>query len=236
MESVKEAKREPVKTEEVEKPKNEILVGETLPSREAVDEGVLPQRGSLEEPEEAEEAETDIIETVEGRVTNIDPYCTGMVTVNGVAFDAGSLDLTTVRIGDVVEVTYTKKKYGSRDVNVLESVGVFGSSQQSTRKEASPEEELSAAPQEAVEREEPPPEKKPLEEPEEAEIGVPKTIQGRVTDYEFCTDAVTVNGINFQPGSVDLTGIQVGDFVEVTYTQNKYGKVLESAVVIESRH
>lgn len=30
--------------------------------------------------------------------------------------------------------------------------------------------------------------------------------------------------------------IQIDDFVEITYTKNKYGKVLESIVVIETRY
>jgi len=79
-------------------------------------------------------------------------------------------------------------------------------------------------------------EEEPLEAPEEAEEDFPKTIQGTVTDYEHCTDVITVNGMSFQPGSVDLAGIHVGDFVEITYMKNKYGRALESILVIESKY
>jgi hypothetical protein len=245
----KEAKKESIKAEEVEKPKNEPLA-ETPMTQEAGQEGLLPQKWPLEEPEEAE---TDIIiKIVQGRVTNMDPECTGMVAVDGIGLDAGSLDLTGVRIGDVVEITYKEKKYGSRTVNVVESVEVIGSSQESTRMEIPAEEEPLGEPGEAVGWEEPteeeplgepegaverevPTEEKPSEESEEAETDVPKTMQGRA-DYEVCTGMFTVNGINFRPGFVDLTGIQTGDIVKITYTKNKYGLVLESLELIEWRH
>jgi len=116
-EAKKDSIKESIKTEEVEKPKNELLA-ETPMTQEAGQEGLLPQKWPAEEPEEAE---TDAIKTVRGRVTNIDPYCTGMVTVDGIGFDAGSLGFPEVQIGDVVEVTDTKNKYG----NVLESIVVI---------------------------------------------------------------------------------------------------------------
>jgi hypothetical protein len=227
----KRAKNEPIKAEEVEKLRNEFLA-ETPMTQEAGRENLLPQKWPLEEPEEAE---TDVItKTVQGRVTNMDPYCTGMVTVDGIGLDAGSLDLTGVRIGDVVEITYKQKKYGSRDVNVVESVDIIGSSQEGTRKEVPPEEEPSEESEEAVGWEELT-EEEPLEESEEAETDVPKTMQGRA-GYEVCTGMFTVNGINFDLGSVDLTGIQDDDIVEITYTKNEHGLVLESLELIERRH
>ncbi len=86
-------------------------------------------------------------------------------------------------------------------------------------------------------QEEPLPQKKPfVVETEEAEMYVLKTIQGRVTSIEdVCHDTlVYVDGYNIPTGYVDLTGIQIGDFVEVTYRKNKkYGdEVLESIIVL----
>lgn len=43
---------------------------------------------------------------------------------------------------------------------------------------------------------------------------------------------VYVDGYNLDAGSVDLTGIQIGDVVEVRYIKNKYGEVLESILVL----
>jgi len=223
-ESIKteEAKKESIKTQEARKLEN-LLLAETPMTQEAGQEGLLPQKSPSEE---GEETETDIIETVQGRVTNIDPYCTGMVAVDGIGFDAGSLDLTGVRIGDVVEITYTMQRHGKRKVKVVESIGIISSSQQSTVREVPPGEKPSG------ELEKP---KKPKEpkEPKEPEV-YPKTMQGRA-DYEVCTGMFTVNGINFLSGSVDLTGIQPGDVVEITYTKNKYGLVLESLELVERR-
>ncbi|MBW1676040.1 MAG: hypothetical protein JRF30_07290 [Deltaproteobacteria bacterium] len=50
----------------------------------------------------------DVLKTMQGRVTGIDLICTDtVVTVDGVHLDAGSVDLTGIQIGDVVEVRYT---------------------------------------------------------------------------------------------------------------------------------
>jgi hypothetical protein len=267
-----EAKKTSIKTEE---PQEDEVFAEAPVTQQAVQEEVLRQQWPLEEPEEVE---TDTVKTLQGRVTNIDADCTGMLAVDDIGFDAGSVDLTGIRIGDVVEVTYRRKKYGKRDVNVLESIAVFDSLQQRTGHEVTPEEEplrelaealeweksteegVSGEPATEGEREgstqeeplrapgqvigsEANPKEKPQEEsgealeaPEERETDLPRTVQGSVTDYEHCTDTVAVDGIPFQPGSVDLEGIQIGDFVEITYTKNKYGKVLESIVVIERRY
>lgn len=224
----KEVEKGSIRTQEVEKQKNEPFA-ETSMTQKAVKEGHLPQEWPSEEPEEDE---TDTITSVQGRVTNIDPYCTGMITVDGIGFDAGSLDLTGVQDGDVVEITYTKQKHGKRKVNVVESVGVIHSSQQTT--EVSTEEEPLREPEEVVERKGPT-EEIPIEESEKAEPDVyPKTMQG-LAGYEECTGMFTVGGINFHPGSVDLTGIQDGDIVKITYTKNEHGLVLESLELIERR-
>jgi len=65
-------------------------------------------------------------------------------------------------------------------------------------------------------------------------MDVLKTRQGRVTGIEvICNDTVVyVDGYNLDAGSVDLTGIQIGDVVEVRYIKNKYGEVLESILVL----
>lgn len=65
-------------------------------------------------------------------------------------------------------------------------------------------------------------------------MDVLKTRQGRVTVIEvICMDTVVyVDGYNLDAGSVDLTGIQIGDVVEVRYIKNKYGEVLESILVL----
>jgi hypothetical protein len=295
-----EARKTSIKTEE---PQEDEVFAEAPMTQRAVQEERLPEQWPSEEPEEVE---TDIVKTLQGHVTNIDADCTGMLAVDDIGLDAGSVDLTGILIGDVVEVTYRRKKYGKRDVNALESVEVLDSSHQRMGQEVQPEEEPLresaealawvesteeesaaepapegkreestgeeplTAPGQVMEREANPKEKpqegseealkreglteEELEEPEEAgaregptaeealevpeelETDLPRTVQGSVTDYEHCTDTVTVNGIPFQPGSVDLTGIQIGDFVEITYTKNKYGKVLESIVVIERRY
>ncbi|MCK4486455.1 MAG: hypothetical protein KAU38_06820 [Desulfobacterales bacterium] len=112
----KEAKKEFIKTEEVEKLKNEPLA-ETPMSQEAGQEGLLPQKWPLEEPEETE---TDIIKTVQGPVTNYD-CCLDMVIVDGMVFKLGSVDLTGIRIGDFVEITYTENRHGK----ALESITVI---------------------------------------------------------------------------------------------------------------
>lgn len=119
--SNKEAKRESIKAEQVENVKKEALPEPPI-TQKAVQEELLPQKEPFVEPEEAE---TDIIETVQGRVTGIELICTDMmVMVDGIHLDAGSVDLTGVQIGDVVEVTYLKKKYAKfvESILVLEPV------------------------------------------------------------------------------------------------------------------
>ena len=42
-----------------------------------------------------------------------------------------------------------------------------------------------------------------------------------------------VDGIHLDAGSVDVTGIQIGDVVEVTYLKMKYAKFVQSIEVLE---
>ncbi|MBW1676039.1 MAG: hypothetical protein JRF30_07295 [Deltaproteobacteria bacterium] len=119
--SNKEAKRESIKAQEVEKVKKEALPKPPI-TQKAVQEELLPQKEPFEE---LEEAETDIIETVQGRVTGIELICTDMIVmVDGIHLDAGSVDVTGIQIGDVVEVTYLKMKYAKfvQSIEVLEPV------------------------------------------------------------------------------------------------------------------
>jgi len=151
-----EAKRESIKAQEVEKVKKEALPEPPI-TQKAVQEELLPQKEPFEEPKEAE---TDIIETVQGRVTGIELICTDMmVMVDGIHLDAGSVDLTGIQIGDVVEVTYKKKKYAKfvESIEVLEPV----------EDKLLPQKEPLQEPEESVEWEVLT-EKAPLEEPAKA--------------------------------------------------------------------
>jgi len=100
---------------------NKEAKGESIKAQPEPQE-LLPQKEPFEEPGEAE---TDIIETVQGRVTGVELVCTDMVVmVDGIHLDAGSVDVTGIQIGDVVEVTYLKMKYGKfvQSIEVLEPV------------------------------------------------------------------------------------------------------------------
>ena len=44
-----------------------------------------------------------------------------------------------------------------------------------------------------------------------------------------------VDGIHLDAGSVDETGIQIGDVVEVTYRETKSGNVLHSIEILQER-
>lgn len=209
----KEAKRESIKAGEV--------VPEPPITQKAVQEEPLPQKDPFVEPEEAE---TDVIETVQGRVTDIGVTCTDMmVFVDGKQLEAGSVDLTGLHIGDLVEVTYLKKKY----TKIVQSIQVLEPAERKLPPPKKPE--PLQEPEEAVESEE-----EPLEEPDEAEMDVLKIMRGRVTSIEvICNDTVVfVDGYNLNAGSVDLTGVQIGDLVEVRYIKNKYGEVIESILVL----
>ena len=119
--SNKEAKWESIKAQEVEKVKKGALPEPPI-TQKAVQEALLPQKEPFEEPEEAQ---TDIIKTLQGRVTGVELVCTDMVVmVDGIHLDAGSVDVTGIQIGDVVEVTYLKMKYAKfvQSIEVLEPV------------------------------------------------------------------------------------------------------------------
>ena len=119
--SNKEAIRGSIKAQELEKVKKEALPEPPI-TQKAVQEELLPPKDPSEEPEEAE---TYKIKTLQGRVTGVELVCTDMVVmVDGIHLDAGSVDVTGIQIGDVVEVTYVEKKYGKfiESIEVLEPV------------------------------------------------------------------------------------------------------------------
>ena len=112
-------------------PKMEALPEiETLQEpKQAVKEEILPlpQEQPLEEPGKAEPVIMEpIMEErviIQGPVTNMDP-CTQSIMVGNTDVDISHLDLPmyqTFKIGDVVEVTYIKRKYG----NVMESFEIL---------------------------------------------------------------------------------------------------------------
>ncbi|MGQ9570472.1 MAG: hypothetical protein ACUVUQ_06455 [Thermodesulfovibrionales bacterium] len=56
--------------------------------------------------------------------------------------------------------------------------------------------------------------------------------QGEVTIIDWCSGTVFIGDVPFNVGSLDLTGIQTGDRVEVTYRDTNKGRVIESINVI----
>lgn len=115
------ARKECLKAQEVEKVEKEALLEPPI-TKKAVEEQLSPQKEPFKEPEEAE---TGIIETIQGRVTGFELVCTDMiVVVDAIRLDAGSVDVTGIQIGDVVKVTYLKKKYAKfvQSIEVLEPV------------------------------------------------------------------------------------------------------------------
>lgn len=208
----KEAKKEPIKTEQVEEPKDEVIAEVPVTQQWA--------------PDEPEEVELDIVKTLQGVVTDYDP-CIQLLTVEGFFFDTGPVDLTGIRAGDVVKAHYIEKKLGRRKVNVLKSLELIAASQQRTAQSVIPDEEPFREPQEQEENEEFT-EEEPLSEPGELETDIRNTMQGRVTDNDPCIQLFTVEGLHFDPGTVDLRGIGPGDYVEITYTEKQHGNVLDS--------
>jgi hypothetical protein len=54
-------------------------------------------------------------------------------------------------------------------------------------------------------------------------------VQGKVNIIDWCSREVFIDDVPFDMGSLDLVGIvDMGDRVEVTYTDTKQGKVIES--------
>jgi hypothetical protein len=53
-------------------------------------------------------------------------------------------------------------------------------------------------------------------------------IQGKVTIIDWCSRTVYIDDVLFNMGSLDLTGIETGDRVKLTYEDTRQGKVIES--------
>ena len=118
----------------------------TRGEKKGVKEEALPEIETLQEPKQAvkeeilplpqeqplggpRKAETVIMEplqervTIQGPVTSMDP-CTQSIMVGNTDVDISHLNLPmykTFKIGDVVEVTYIKRKYG----NIMESFEIL---------------------------------------------------------------------------------------------------------------
>ena len=163
--------------------------------------------------------------------------------LDGQWYNSGSEDLTGIRIGNLVEVTYPKKKI-ARGLTLISSIEVLGLSEEDTEDESVLLKERLQRRKQAREAEVQT-EDKPVEEIEEAGTGELRTMEGRVRGLDPDLAVIVVDGITFEAAfydasglqipSVDLTGIHIGDVVRVTYTKEKYGKVVESIEVIERR-
>ena len=216
----KEAKKESIKTEKVEEPKDEVVAEVSVP-QEVVEEEQGPQQSP---PDEAEEAELDVVKTLQGTVTISDPCMQGL-TIGGFDFDTGPVDVSGIRDGDVVKAHYIEKKLGWRKINVLKSLELIAASQQSTAERIMPQ------------RKESP--RRAAAQQEEAEDAMLKeeepryTMEGRVTALDHCFPVIEVEGLEFYMGNGNVSGVQSGDYVEITYIKRQNGNVLDSIEVIE---
>ncbi|MGB9714794.1 MAG: hypothetical protein ACPL1G_00050 [Thermodesulfovibrionales bacterium] len=60
-------------------------------------------------------------------------------------------------------------------------------------------------------------------------------IQGEITLIDWCLGTVFIGDRSFNMGSIDMTGLETGDRVEVIYRETNKGRVLESINVIRQR-
>jgi hypothetical protein len=161
---------------------------------------------------------------LQGTVTNCDP-CIQLLTIGGFEFDTGPVDVSGIRDGDVVKAHYMEKKLGRRKINVLKSLELIAASQQRTAETIIPE------------RKEGP--RRAAAQQEESEDAILKeeepryTIQGRVTACDHCFAEIEVEGLHFDTGNANVSGVQSGDYVEITYMERPNGNVLHSIKVIE---
>ena len=239
--SPKEAKKEGVKTEEAEKPVKEMATEKPV-SEEAVQQEVVAQKKQIYV--ESEENKKDIVEveTLQARVTGIDPDME-MIMLDGQWYNSGSEDLTGIRIGNLVEVTYPKKKI-VKGLTLISSIRVLGLPEEETEDESVLLKERLQERKQAREAEVQT-EDEPVEEIQEAGAGEPRIMEGRVMGLDPDLAVIMVDGITFEAASYDSTGLQtilidlsafqVGDVVRVTYTREKHGNMAESIEVIERR-
>jgi hypothetical protein len=212
--------KEAKKNEKVEEPKDEVVAEVSVP-QEVVEEEQGPQQSP---PDEAEEAELDVVKTLQGTVTNCDPCLQGL-TIGSFDFDAGRVDVSGIRDGDVVKAHYMEKKLGWRKINVLKSLELIAASQQSTAERIMPQRKESPR-RAAVEQEEAEDEMLKEEEPR-------YTMEGRVTALDYCLPVIEVEGLHFDTGNANVSGVSSGDYVEITYIKRQNGNVLDSIKVIE---
>jgi hypothetical protein len=214
---------------------------------EAAKKAIVPQKKTeaLEEPEQ-ESVEVPEVETLQARVTGIDPDME-MVMLDGQWYNSGSLDLSGIRIGNLVEVTYPKEKI-ARGLTLISSIRVLGLPEESGEGEEGFEQERAHRLRERLrERMEAglQTEAEPLEERQKAGAGEPQVMEGRVTVIDPDLAVIVVDGVTFQAASYDPTGLQTplfnltwfqtGDVVRVTYTKEKRGNMAESIELIEPR-
>jgi hypothetical protein len=57
-------------------------------------------------------------------------------------------------------------------------------------------------------------------------------VQGKVTIIDWCSRTVFIDNAPFNMGSLDLTGVETGDRVKLTYRDTGQGKVIESIYVL----
>jgi hypothetical protein len=240
--SPKQADREGVKTEAVQKPVREIAPEKPV-TAEISQEAMVPQkkRETYEEPEQPRDDVPEVV-TLQARVTGIDPDME-MVMLDGQWYNSASLDLSRVRIGNLVEVTYPKKKI-AKGLTLISSIRVIGLPEEETEDEGEPEKEGSKGEKLATEAEVPP-EEPTEEEIQEAGTGALRVMEGRVRVIDPDLAVIVVDGITFEAASYDPTGLQTplfnltrfqtGDIVRVTYTKEKRGNMAESIELIEPR-
>ena len=242
MRSPKDAKKEGVKTQKLQEP-----VKELAPKKPAQNE--LPQKEIVPQKKtqphagpEQNRSEIAEVETLQARVTGIDPDME-MVMLDGQWYNSGSLDLSGIRIGNLVEVSYPKEKI-ARGLTLISSIRVLGLPEEDTEDEGMFEKERLEPRRETTEAELQT-EEEPLEEIQEAEAGEPQMMEGRVRVIDSDLAIIVVDGVTFETASYDSTGLQTplfdltrfqtGDVVRVTYTKEKHGNMAESIELIEPR-
>lgn len=240
--SPREGKREGINTEELQESAKELApekpVKEESPQKEIVPQKKTQAHG---EPERDRDDVVEV-ETLQGRVTGIDPDME-MIMLDGQWYNSGSLDLSGIRIGNLVEVTYPKEKI-TKGLTLISSIRVLGLPEEDTEEESVPEEEKSEPRRETTEAGLQT-EDEPLKEIQEAGAGEPRVMEGRIRVIDPDLAVIVVDGMTFEVASYDSTGLQtilfdltrfqVGDVVRVTYTKEKHGNMAESIEIIEQR-
>jgi hypothetical protein len=173
----RKVKKTPVKSEVVKTARRSAPVKEVVHPR-PVEEKVLPQHWPSEE---SDEPEGEVIKTLQGEVENSDP-CIQLLIVDGVTFDAGPVDLTGIRSGDIVRVYYTEKMWRWKKENVLKSLEYIAASQETPPPRFAHDEEPFKEPRQREEEEEFA-EVEPVYEPEDAPVRPGPGVEGRLTAH-----------------------------------------------------